>query len=148
MKGHSFLEIFFIHLCHRFIRCWGKKRNLKFSVSKQKWGEPTTPWRVYLSLKMLKIKGAVGKERVLVKPRKHLKTWVRGGERQSGWLSSVLEAKPQEPAGPHLPHIHMAQHPPAMYPLEMHKKSPDQSLVSLWFLKLTRSANRVVNTTI
>ena len=97
MKGHSFLEIFFIHLCHRFIRCWGKKRNLKFSVSKQKWGEPTTPWRVYLSLKMLKIKGAVGKERVLVKPRKHLKTWVRGGERQSGWLSSVLEAKPQEP---------------------------------------------------
>ena len=94
------------------------------------------------------IKGAVGKERVLVKPRKHLKSWVRGGERQSGWLSSVLETKPQEPAGPHLPHIHMAQHPPAMYPLEMHKKSLDQSLVSLWFLKLTQSANRVVNTTI
>ena len=79
------------------------------------------------------IKGAVGKERVLVKPRKHLKSWVRGGERQSGWLSSVLETKPQEPAGPHLPQIHMAQHPPAMY---------------LWFLKLTQSANRVVNTTI
>jgi len=73
----------------------GKKRNLKFLVSNQKWGEPTTTWRVYLGLEVLKmIKDTVGKERASVKPRKHLKSWVKGGERQSGWLSSVLETKP------------------------------------------------------
>ena len=127
----------------------GGKRNLKFSVSKQKWGEPTTTWRVYLGLEVLNmIKEAVGKERASVKPRKHLKSWVKCGERQSGWLSSVLEAKPQKLACPHLLHIHMAQCPPAMCPLQIYKKSLDQSLVSLGILKLTQSANRIVNTTV